>query len=206
MQSLFLHLLALNPTSLYSLAFVGLLFEANTILFTVAFLTEQGIFERTIIIPLAFAGAFIGNLIWYAIGYLSAIYPNIYGRVVKFLTRPFDNALLRHPFHTVFLTKFIYGLNCAMITRAGQIKMPFWKFFKIDFLATLLWIIILWPIGEITGAVFDAAASFVKYIEIALLIAVIAFLYGKHVISKYAKARLNAETVENQDEKQNEKI
>jgi membrane protein DedA with SNARE-associated domain len=191
MESIFIYALLLSPALVYVAAFAGLLLEANTLTFTIAFLTEEGFFSLPIIFPITFVGAVAGNLLWYLVGRYFAGRLGAFTRIMWALAEPFDKLLLSRPLHTIFFTKFVYGLNCAMVMRAGALGMSFRKFLYIDAVACVFWILILWPLGYFSGAVL--AARFLKYIEIALLIAVVAFLLLKHFVKTYIERELRDE-------------
>ncbi len=192
MESLFLYVFLINPFLLYALAAVGLVFEANTLLFTIGFLTEQGLFESSIIIPLAFLSTIVGNILWYVYGVLWGNHWNPYSKVMAKLASPFDSQIQHATISTVALTKFVYGLNCAAIIRAGTLRVPFRRFLLADIITAVIWMGTIWPLGYFSGGLFAVTASELRYVEIILLIAVLLFLLAKHYLSKFFKKKLSS--------------
>ncbi len=175
---------------MYGGIFIGFMLEANTVLFSTMFLAEQHLLELSILIPVALVGSMAGNVLFYWIGYAASRKPNRYTRITDMISKPFDHHLKDRTWSTIFLTKFVYGLNCAIIVRAGQLRMPFGRFLFIDAISTLIWLAIVGAVGYGSGSFFSITAQDVKHAEIGLLIALVAFFVIKHLVSTYIKRGL----------------
>ncbi len=190
MESFIAHVATLSPLLMYGGIFIGFMLEANTVLFSTMFLAEQGALSLTTLLPIALIGSMAGNILFYAIGYAASRKPNRYTRVTDIISKPFDHHLRERPWSTILLTKFVYGLNCAIIVRAGQIRMTVKKFLIIDTACTFIWLIIVGAIGYGSGTFFSITAQDVKHAEIGLLVALALFFAIKHFISTYIKKEL----------------
>lgn len=190
MESLFLYAFLLNPALLYTLAVVGLVFEANTLLFTIGFLTAQGLFAKSIIIPLAFSASVLGNVWWYVFGRLWGNHWNPYSTVMTKLASPFDEQIQNKTFYAMALTKFVYALNCAAIIRAGALRIPFRRFLVADIATSVIWMATVWPLGYFSGSILSVTALHLRYVELALLLALLVFLFGKHFLAVVLKRKL----------------
>ncbi len=190
MESFIAHLTTLSPTLMYGGMFIGFMLEANTVLFSSMFLAQEGALSLPILIPIAFFGSLIGSIAFYIVGYASSHAPNRYTRITDTISKPFDHHLTQRTWSTIFLTKFVYGLNCAIVVRAGLLRMPFKRFLIIDTVATFFWLIIVGSIGYGSGSFFSITGADLKYAEIALLIALVVFFGAKHLISTYIKKEL----------------
>ena len=143
MESFISYITTLSPLLMYGGIFIGFMLEANTVLFSTMFLAEQHLLELSILIPVALVGSMAGNVLFYWIGYAASRKPNRYTRITDMISKPFDHHLKDRTWSTIFLTKFVYGLNCAIIVRAGQLRMPFGRFLFIDAISTLIWLAIV---------------------------------------------------------------
>lgn len=190
MESFIAHLVTLSPLLMYGGLFIGFMLEANTVLFSAMFLAQQGVLALGTLLPVALLGSMAGNILFYGIGYAAARKPNRYTRITDVISKPFDHHLTDRPWRTIFLTKFVYGLNCAIIVRAGQLRMPVRRFLFIDMICTLLWLLIVGTIGFGSGTFVSITASDVKYAEIGLLVAIILFITINHFVSKKIKKKL----------------
>ncbi|MEN9912798.1 MAG: hypothetical protein RLY66_206 [Candidatus Parcubacteria bacterium] len=190
MESFITHVATLSPLLMYGGIFIGFMLEANTVLFSTMFLAEQHALNLWILLPVALIGSMAGNILFYGIGYAAAYKSNRYTRITDIISKPFDHHLHERPWRTIFLTKFVYGLNCAIIVRAGQIRMTFGKFLFIDSVCTLIWLVIVGSLGYGSGSFVSITAQELKHAEIGLLVALIIFFGIKHFISTYIKKEL----------------
>lgn len=190
MEHFITYITSLSPLLMYGGIFVGFMLEANTVLFSTMFLAEQHLLDLSILVPVALLGSMAGNVAFYVIGYVSSGKSNRYTRLTDLISKPFDHHLMDRTWQTIFLTKFVYGLNCAIIVRAGQLRMPLKRFVTIDVFATLIWLTIVGVIGYGSGTFFSITAQDLKHAEIGLLVALVIFFGIKHFVSTYIKKEL----------------
>src|SRR6185436_1912707 len=94
-------------------------------------------------------GALAKTVIWYSIGLgMSKKYPNskffryISGKVHSFLPQ-----FKRQPFISIFISKFIYGINHFTLVFSGYTKIKLATYMKAEILSSLLWVPGLLSIG-----------------------------------------------------------
>lgn len=188
METLITQVLHTSPVILYSTAFIALVLEGNTSLFTIFFLIEEGYFKINYIIPVIVASLITGGLFWFWIGKISVKRPNFFTRTMDKIADPFDDHLTDSPFRTILLTRFVYALNCATLVRAGQIKMPLRVFLKNLILAELIWLTVVGVLGYTFGAILTITQ--IKILEITLIIGIVLFFAVRHYITRFVRRRL----------------
>ncbi|MDE2001409.1 MAG: VTT domain-containing protein [Patescibacteria group bacterium] len=192
MQPLFLaSLLAWKPAA-YLILFIGMMVEGETVFFIAAFLTHQGYFSAVPIFITALWGMIIGDTLWYSLGYKIKRAKSLafVGAWAERIARPFDEHLRERPFHTIFISKFTYGFNRAIITRAGMLNLKWRNIEESDILATLVWLFIIGGLGYFSSASLAYFKNYIRYGEVGLLIAVILFIVLERLIAARARKRL----------------
>jgi membrane-associated protein len=189
-QSLFLSYLVIWKPLGYILAFFGMVFEGDGVLFTVAFLTAEGFFDVGDMLVVVVLSVIFGDTLWYWIGrkYIAS-WPRVVGWVDRF-AKPFDRHLLERPTRTLLLTKFVYGAHHAVLIRAGMFKMDFRKFIKSDLLSIAVWVAVIGGLGYFSSFSLAYEKKYLRYAEIALLIALVLFFVIEHYIKKFSQKEL----------------
>jgi len=184
MESLLFQYLILWKPLGYFLIFLGLALEGDTALFIAAFLTYHGFFDLGKFLLVAFIGAIVGDVFFYWLGHKinnsSSFFNKITSRI-KFA----DSHLIERLPHTIFISKFVYGIHHLIILRASVLNISLKKIIKHDLLPTLLWILTIGGLGYLFGASFSLIKKSVRFVEIGLLIALIIFF----IIEKFVKKR-----------------
>jgi membrane protein DedA with SNARE-associated domain len=174
----------------YILVFFGMVFEGDGVLFTAAFLTAEGFFDKGDMLITVFLSVIFGDMLWYWVGrrYISS-FPRITGWVNRF-AGPFDRHLTESPTRTLLLTKFAYGAHHAVLIRAGMSKMDFKKFIKSDLISIFVWVAIIGGLGYFSSVSLSYEKKYLRYAEIALLIALVLFFTAEHYIKKFSQKEL----------------
>ncbi len=192
MESLFAHYLTIWEPLGYIVIFIGMMFEGDTVLFTAVFLAHQGYLSFLPAILAALWGMILGDNLWYTLGVKMRFgqkFP-IAAQWAEKLAKPFDEHLRQNPFRTIFLAKFTYGFNRAIITRAGMLNIKWKKLEESDILATLLWMAIVGVIAYFSSASLSYLKDYLKYGEVALFIGIVFFIILERIISAQSKKRL----------------
>ncbi len=193
MKSLFLSQIATLHPIIYLVIFVIMMIEGDAVIFTSFFLVHAGIFEfyRTVIA--VFSGAIIGDLLWYFVGHTSEP-TNRFSlwllNLSERLTSKFDSHLKERTFHTIFLSKFTYGLHHLLLLRTGSLHIDFKKVIKTDLVATTVWILIIGVLGYASGASFTLVKHRIQYFEIGFLGAVLIFIILGEIISRILRKNI----------------
>ncbi len=191
MESFLSHYLSAWEPLGYIILFIGMMFEGDTVLYVAAFLVHQGALSFVPMILSALWGMILGDNLWYSLGVKlrkSGTMPKI-AKWVE-IAKPFDDHLREKPLRTIFLAKFTYGFNRAIIARAGMLNLKWQKLEESDILATLLWMAIIGGIGYFSSASLSYLKDYLKYFEASLAIGVVFFIILERIISAQSKKRL----------------
>jgi membrane protein DedA with SNARE-associated domain len=143
------HLVESNQALAYLILFLGLIFEGEIILISAGVLAHLGAFDFTTALIFIFAGGLFKTLIGYRIGeFLHKRYNH--SKLFTFLERKVLSVIPRfreRPFWSIFLSKFIMGMNYFVIIFSGYEKINFKKYLKAEIIATLIWAPLLLSVG-----------------------------------------------------------
>ncbi len=174
----------------YTSAFIGMIFEGDIVLFTMAFFTREGFFNPLLMFITVFAGVIIGDILWYKLGKRLASSGKLLHKFFINLTEASDRHLLERPFHTIFVSKFAYGIHHLILMRAGAINVPLNRFIRDDMRASLVWILIVGSLGYFSSYSFEFVKHSLKFAEIILLISVVFFVLAERFILRQFKKEL----------------
>lgn len=158
------------PTALipYAGIFVGMLFEGDLLLFGVTFLALTGKLAWWLALPLAIAGALLGDLLWYALG--TCISPESrYGKTLRAITRIMDGRIERHPRRMLFLSKITYGLHRPIQLRFGMERFPVKRYFLLDLPATAFWFAAICTLAVVAHITLLPVLHYLRMAEVLLL-------------------------------------
>src|SRR5574340_1102306 len=159
--------------SLPLIIFIGMLFEGNATLFAASFLASRGLVNPLLAFLAVFLGALIEEIGWYWFGQRINGSSHWLSRWARKLTEPFNDHLLQKPFRTLLISKFIYGLHRAVMTKAGILGLNTKTFLKDVSLMLLVWIGVVGGLGFLAGASVNLVSRYFRYAEIGLLVLVI---------------------------------
>ncbi len=189
MQSFLVDYSILHPIFTYILIFFGIAIEGDVVLFTSAFLADQGYVNPFVIVIITLLGVFVRDISWYEIGRrVSASESRVVAKARE-MAEPFDDHLKDRLFHSVFVAKFVYGLHLAIIMRIGSLKLPIKEFIRADALATVVWIFVVGGLGYLSSesVAFFSAQKYLKYTEVALAAGIVLYMILHRYISRYSK-------------------
>lgn len=190
MHSPFIYYLILYKPLGYFLIFFGLLIEGELVLFTAAFLTQQGAFDLGDMFIVVLGGVFAGDLLWYFVGArLNGTHHFWQERINRF-AKPFDRHILTSPLRTIFISKFTYGLHRAILVRSGMLGIAPRDFIKADAASVLIWIGIIGGLGYGASASFLILKHYLRFAEISLFFGLIGFFLILHFSSHFFKKEL----------------
>lgn len=184
MESIFLHNLANGGPLIYILIFIALFLEGEVVLFTAAFLVHQGYIKFSVLLPVAYAGVIIGDIIWYRFGLVIEEHFSSLKRRMARLMGPLDGLITKKAFHSIIIAKFAYGLNHPAIIRFAQNRFPLRRFVKIDLVAAVIWLAVILTLGYLASVSTVAVKHYLKYAEVGIVAGVLVMLTLTHLISK----------------------
>ncbi len=173
----------------YLIIFIAMIIEGDIFLFTAAFLTHLGYFDPIKMFVAVYTGSVCGDLFWYWLG-LKLNGSSRFTTWTSKMAVPFDSHLLERPLHTIFLSKFIYGIHHAILVRAGMLKLNLAKFLRIDLISILGWVLIVGSLGFAGSVSFDLMRHSIKFVEYGLLGAFLTFVIISYLVSFQAKKKL----------------
>ena len=173
-RSLILYYLLLYKPLGYILAFFGMIIGGDETVFITAFLARERFLELNLVLLVILVGVFWGDLFWYVLG-TRLKEESFLGRWVIKLTQPFDEHLTNNSFRTIFISKFTYGFNHAVLIRAGMLKVNFRKFLFSNTLSILFWVAIVGGLGYFSSVSLHTLKHYLRYTEIALLSGLVGF-------------------------------
>jgi membrane protein DedA with SNARE-associated domain len=139
----------------YGLLFMTMIFEGELLLTATGMLVRLQAFDLFDAFLFALAGVLTGDMLWYWAGrFLHNRYPR--HRITLFVVQRVKRYLPsigRNPFHVIFLSKFIYGLNHSTLIVLGFLKIPFGHFIRIQFITSFIWSLLFLIVGYMFGSV-----------------------------------------------------
>ncbi len=174
----------------YIIVFLGMMFEGDTFLFIASFLAHEGAFQIFPLFITALWGMILGDNLWYSLGFKLQNSDSWLVRWAEKVSGPFDEHLKNNPLRTIFIAKFTYGMNRAIILRAGTLKIKWQDLEKSDILATISWMFIVGGLGYFSSASFVYVKHYLRYGEIALLLGLIIFFGLEYLITKRTRKEL----------------
>lgn len=174
----------------YVLIAVGIFLEGDAVLFTAGFLSHQGLFNPFLAFYWLLLGGILGDMLWYQLGAWLVVKNNFFVRWLKKVTDPLGPHLLESPKRSLFLSKFLYGINHAILAKAGALGMPLKDFVRSDLPGNIAWILIVGGLGYASSAGVVHLGHSVRYAEIGLLAGLILFIMLSRVIARALKKKL----------------
>jgi len=174
---------------IYVILYAGMMFEGLFFLFSAMFLVTQGVLNPLGAVLVILLGAFTEEMVWYWLGKKLNGVKKV-SSWIDFGARRFDKHIIEKPFHTLVISKFVYGIHRAVLTRAGMLNLPFAEFMKLAFLSTAIWL------GIMGGAAYGFSSSYgilrryIHYAEIVPLVAFVLYFVAELIVSKKLKKKL----------------
>lgn len=174
----------------YVLAPIGTTLEGDGVLFATGYLTYQGLYQPVCMFLTVWVGTTMGDLLWYALGRHLEGKHNFIVNWLKNITRPLGPHLESRPFRTLFLSKFVYGVNHALLAKAGSMGFPKKKLFIYNLIAIFLWVVIIGGLGYISSASVRSVRHYIKYTELGLLAGLCILFITERLFSLVFKKKL----------------
>jgi membrane protein DedA with SNARE-associated domain len=153
-----------------------MIIEGDAILFTAAFLTQQGFFDFWGMSAIVSAGVITGDLLWYQLGVHVQTMTSRVAVWARHITQPFDAHIQDKLFCTLFVSKFMYGIHHPILMRIGMKHISIRKFLKDDIVASLGWIVVVGGLGFFAGSSFSSVQRKIRFMEVGLLVSLVAFV------------------------------
>lgn len=157
----------------YLAVFLGTLFEGETILLAAGFAAHRGLLDGWFVLVASFAGATLGDQIAFLFGrwkgmVLISHFPALAQRA------PRVHALLdRHDVLFILANRFLYGLRIAGPVVMGTTGISYLRFAVFNMFGAAIWTVTIVGAGYYFGMALSALFVNIKYIEEAILIAIL---------------------------------
>ena len=171
----------------YALLFMAMIFEGELFLTATGMLVRLQAFDFFDALFFALSGVLTGDMLWYWAGrMLESRYPH--HRITLFAVQRVKRYLPsigKNPFHVIFLSKFIYGLNHSALVVLGFLKIPFGHFIRIQLITSFIWSLLFLIVGYIFGSVaLTITHRFQRFIMLAFLF-LIAVVFIDYIIGRF---------------------
>ena len=180
---LFEKLVTMHPLWSYGIILIGMILEGDVVIVVSGVLSHVGVLHIVPTLSMIILGAVLKTIGWYSLGLLiKRMFPQ--SKVLKYIERKVLY-LLPHfstkPFWSVFTSKFMYGLNHAVMIFSGYTGISFRQFAKAEIISTFFWIVLLFPLGLFFSY---AAFSFTHDLRFVLLI-IFGFIFGVLLLHRF---------------------
>lgn len=176
------HLVENNQVLVYFFIFLGLIIEGEFILMFTGILLHLGALSFYFALIFVFLGVLSKTFLGYYLG--SLIYDKWnHTKFLKYIEKHVLNIMphfKRKPFWSIFISKFIMGINNIVIVFSGYQKINFKKYLKAEFYSTMIWV----PALIFLGYLFSYTAIHIsreiwKFSLIVLLLITVFVIFDK---------------------------
>ena len=162
----------------YALIFIGLVFEGEFILITTGILAHLGALS----FPFALVFILIGGVCKTFLGYEIGRFINKkWGetKALKYLEKRVFTVMPnfnKKPFWSIFISKFIMGVNHMVIIFSGYIKIDYRKYIKAEFISTIIWAPLLLSLGYFFGYMALNVSKEIWRFSLIVLLLILGFI------------------------------
>jgi membrane protein DedA with SNARE-associated domain len=160
------------PSFQYASIFFGSLIGGEVALFTLGFLIAQKVLNVFPVLVLSFVGAFLPNVLWYLLGNTAFVEKIVTYRYANSTVSMISDAVAKlsrnNHFFGLILIKFLVGTPILLTMYIHKTKMQFWPFIVYETPAIILSLLVIIPIGFVSGLGFKYFANILENIYVAI--------------------------------------
>jgi len=140
------------------------------------FLYKLGLFKFWHILFVLFVGYFLNGYGWYAIGrwggrsILEKWGPRFF--LTKERIEKLEGYFKKHTTKSLLISRVTYGISSYVFIIAGIFRTKARKFFWCNFVAAIMWVLMMFGIGYTFGASYEALSKIARVIAVWLVVAV----------------------------------
>lgn len=175
----------------YFLLYVAMVLEGEVFLIVAGMLAHLKAFDIGDVFWIALLGILTGNVMWYLLGvtlseknFMKPVIARAQRAVLYFLPH-----FSEKPFKSIFFSKFIYGANRATVLVSGVLNVQFPLFFKAEFLASVVWVILYASLGYFVGYAAIHLTHKAMYFALLILVFVVGFIVLRNLLITYYERR-----------------
>ncbi len=183
-------------TILEGVPMVGMAIPGHIAIIVSGFLASLGILRLEYVIAIAAIGAILGDYIGYAIGrrygmaFINRLEP-YFGTADEYIKKT-KGLLDKHTGKAMILGRFIPATRALLPFLVGAYKLPAKKFWTINIVGGLIWVVTSILIGYMFGEGYEAAAGYMGRVVLFAVLAGLLIIWGYkfinshfHVFKKY---------------------
>jgi membrane-associated protein len=178
--------------SRYVLLFIGTLLEGPVVMLGAGVLWHVGLVNFLPALAALFAGDVVADIIWYTVGYRAGRpFVRRYGHWFGFAPDTIEKVERRfHTYHSriLIISKLTmgFGLAVPILTVAGLLRTPFYRFLTINMAAGVLWTSFMMFIGYYFGNII---ATMPRDLQIGVIVVLLtaAFVFLRHLSTRLAQ-------------------
>jgi membrane protein DedA with SNARE-associated domain len=183
--NLFSSFVNIHPGLAYGALFLGVFWEGELTLIAAGILNHLGIFSLWPTLLTAASAAILKTVIGYKIGaFLGKSFPK--SRLLKFFERKVLYFLPRfreRPFWSIFVSKFIYGVNNATLVFAGYARANFKEYCLAELLSSVVWLGGMFGLGYFFSRTAFSISHNLRNFLLIVALFIIAFMIVQKVIN-----------------------
>lgn len=164
------------PSLQYVIIFLGAAFGGELAFFALSLLAAQGLFPLHVLISLGFLGTVSSDILWFLCGkaaFFKKIISYRYAHsTVSVLAEAIDRISRGNRLIALIFTKFLVGTRIVLIMYLSKNNLELRRFIAYDSVAAIIWLLVVIPIGFVSGLGFTYLAEIFNnlYVELGLLL------------------------------------
>jgi len=179
------HVLENYQVLIYLFIFLGLIIEGEFTLISIGILLHLGALNLYLILLFVILGLLSKTILGYHLGILIHNRWN-HTRFLKHIENRVSSVMphfKQKPFWSIFISKFILGVNNIVIIFSGYHRVDVRKYFKAEFCSTIIWVPALILIGYIFSITAIAISREIWRFSFIILVLIILFIALDKLIS-----------------------
>ncbi len=175
------------PSLQYFALFFGPLIGGEFVIISLAFFSAQGVVSLLLLVVLSFLAVFLSDAVWFFLGRTAVAQRIILHRHISPTAIIIFEAVRRtsrgNHFIALVLAKLMPGTRILMIMYMSKSDIVFSKFALYNAVAILIWLLVIIPIGFISGAGFTYLADIFKnlYVSVGFVFLVVIIIITIHL-------------------------
>lgn len=169
----------------YVLLFFAIVIEGELAMIFAGILAQIGVLDLVTVLGVSYAGAAGKTVSWYYLGVLlkraertGKFFSYLEKRVLYLFPR-----LRESPFWSIFLSKFIYGINHFTLVLSGLMRLDFKTYLKAELSSSVLWVLGMVSLGYFAStAAIGYSKEFHKF-SLVILLFILAFILLERFIT-----------------------
>ncbi len=179
----------------YWAVFIGTFIEGESVFIAAAALTTTGLLEPYRLILVGACGAFIGHLVFFAIGRLSGKRLFQHFPVLNRHRHHAEKIFNDHAGWSVFIFQYLYGTRMIAAILFGTSNIAFWRFCALQIVNCISWAAIIFNVGRLLGmaamAIMEEFGIIGLLIALASILLIIVISYRRLHLQKAPPSRKN---------------